>query len=139
MKALRALTGTRPFEASEIPHFVQDDRVDGSRRFKIRGELMRLGGNAPTYYIYILASRSDALYIGVTNDLTGRIAEHRAGSVLSFTERYRIVRLVYFEEFSDPASAIEREKVQKRWTRTRKLELIRTINPTMADLSVELA
>ena len=53
-----------------------------------------------TYYVYILASRSRNLYIGVTNDLQRRLVEHRQGLVPGFTTRYRIFRLVYFEEFA---------------------------------------
>jgi putative endonuclease len=74
-----------------------------------------------TYRVYILASRSRNLYIGVTNDLQRRVAEHRQGLVPGFTTRYRIFRLVHFEEFADIRDAIAREKEIKAWRREKKL------------------
>ena len=65
------------------------------------------------YYVYILASKSRRLYIGVTNDLTRRIYQHRSG-LEHHTSRYRIDRLVYFEIFGEPMYAIEREKRRPR-------------------------
>ena len=62
------------------------------------------------YYVYILASRSRVLYTGVTNDLVRRVSEHRLGRSAGFTSRYRITRLVYFEEFTHIRNAIAREK-----------------------------
>ena len=63
-----------------------------------------------TYYIYIMASRSRVLYTGVTNDLTRRVNEHKRGLNAGFTSKYRVTRLVYFEEFTDIRDAIAREK-----------------------------
>ena len=88
-----------------------------------------------TFYVYILASRSRVLYVGVTNNLARRVNEHRHGSLPSFTARYRVTRLVYFEEFADIRDAIAREKVIKGWVRTRKTRLIDSRNPTWEDLS----
>lgn len=66
---------------------------------------------ARSFYVYILASRlGGTLYIGVTNDLARRVSEHRLKSVKSFTEKYVINRLVYFEQFDDAENAIKREK-----------------------------
>src|SRR5882672_8700242 len=63
------------------------------------------------YYVYILASRKDgATYVGITNDLVRRIYEHRTKAVRSFTSKYNITRLVWFEIYEDPISAISREK-----------------------------
>jgi putative endonuclease len=63
------------------------------------------------YYVYILASRKDgATYIGVTNDLVRRIYEHRIKAAPGFSSRYNITRLVWFEIYDDPISAISREK-----------------------------
>ncbi len=62
------------------------------------------------YYVYILSSRSRTLYTGVTNNLARRISEHRQGLVPSFTSRYRIDRLVYYEPYQDVRAAIAREK-----------------------------
>ena len=66
-----------------------------------------------SYYVYIMASSSDVLYIGVTNDLQRRISEHKKGLVEGFTKRYNCHRLVYYEDFSDIKQAIVREKYLK--------------------------
>jgi putative endonuclease len=88
-----------------------------------------------TFYVYILASRSRVLYVGVTNNLVRRMNEHRHGSLPSFTARYRVTRLVYFEEFANIRAAIAREKEIKGWVRRRKVRLIERRNPTWEDLS----
>lgn len=88
-----------------------------------------------TFTVYIMASRSRVLYIGVTNDLARRVNEHQQGLVAGFTSRYRITRLVYFEEFADIRDAIAREKEIKGWVRSRKTRLIESRNPTWEDLS----
>ena len=86
-----------------------------------------------TYYVYILASRSRNLYIGVTNNLVRRLSIHREGKVAS-TARYRIVRLVFAESTEDVRAAIAREKQLKGWRRARKLALIAAGNPGWDDL-----
>jgi putative endonuclease len=87
------------------------------------------------YYVYILASRKDgATYIGVTNDLVRRIYEHRIKAVPGFSSRYDITRLVWFEIYDDPISAISREKELKKWKRSWKVELIEAQNPAWDDL-----
>ncbi len=90
-----------------------------------------------SYFIYILASRSRTLYVGVTNNLLFRIRQHRAGKADSFTARHRIHRLVYFERFDDIRLAIKREKYLKHFTRDEKIALIAKGNPTWVDLSAE--
>jgi putative endonuclease len=85
------------------------------------------------YYVYIMASRSRVLYIGVTNDLARRVEEHKLGLVRGFTSTYRITRLVHFEEFTDIRDAIAREKAIKGWVRARKVTLIEAHNPTWED------
>ena len=87
-----------------------------------------------TYYTYILASRSRVLYVGVTNDLARRVGEHKGG-LARFTKKYRVTRLVYFEEFTDIRAAIAREKEIKGWKRARKISLIESHNPTWEDLA----
>ncbi len=89
------------------------------------------------YYVYILASRSRNLYIGVTNNLRRRLLEHRQGPVPGFTSRYRIFRLVHFEVFSDIRYAIAREKEIKAWRREKKIRLIEQENPTWEDLAAD--
>jgi putative endonuclease len=86
------------------------------------------------YFIYIMASRSRVLYTGVTNDLARRVGEHRQG-LGGFTSRYRITRLVHFEQFTDIRVAIAREKEIKGWKRSRKIALIESRNPTWEDLA----
>ena len=87
------------------------------------------------FYVYILASKiGGTLYIGVTNDLIRRVAEHRLKLVESFTEKYDVVRLVYFEQFDDPENAIRREKRLKKWNRPWKVKLIEENNPNWDDL-----
>jgi putative endonuclease len=90
-----------------------------------------------SYYVYILASRSRNLYIGVTNSLKRRILEHREGRVPGFTSRYHIFRLVHFEVFTDIRNAIAREKEIKAWRREKKIRLIRSGNRTWEDLAAE--
>ena len=87
------------------------------------------------YYVYIMASRSRTLYVGVTNDLNRRVWEHKNGSIPGFTKKYRVNRLVYFDHSPNVAGAIQREKQIKGWTRARKIALIESINPTWEDLS----
>jgi putative endonuclease len=87
------------------------------------------------YYVYIMASRSRTLYTGVTNNLERRVFEHKEKLVPGFTSKYKIYRLVYFEMTEDIHSAISREKQIKGWTRSKKLALINSVNPTWNDLS----
>jgi len=95
---------------------------------------------ARNFHVYILASRiGGRLYIGVTNDLIRRVAEHRLKAVKSFTEKYDVARLVYFEQFDDPENAIRREKRLKKWNRAWKVRLIEEHNPNWNDLYPEIA
>jgi putative endonuclease len=95
--------------------------------------------SVPQYYVYILASRpGGALYVGVTNDLIRRVAEHKQGSVKGHTKRYGIDRLVYFEPYADVRDAIQREKNMKHWPRVYKTRLIAQSNPTWRDLYEEV-
>ncbi len=91
----------------------------------------------PTYHVYIMSSLSRTLYTGVTNDCERRVFEHKEAKPGSFTARYKVNRLVYFEEFSDINQAITREKEIKRMTRRRKIKLIESMNPEWRDLSQE--
>ena len=87
------------------------------------------------YYVYILSNSSRMLYIGVTNNLVRRVHEHKQKLVKGFTARYNLHRLIYFEKTNDVQTAIAREKQLKRWTRKKKLALIRSLNPQWDDLS----
>jgi putative endonuclease len=88
-----------------------------------------------SYYVYILTSNSGTLYTGVTNDLERRVYEHKHKLAKGFTKKYDITRLVYYEETGDIDSAIAREKQIKSWRRSKKLDLVKSINPTWSDLS----
>ena len=92
-----------------------------------------------SYYVYIMANtRFTTLYIGVTNDLTRRVHEHRQRTNLrSFTARYNVTQLVYMEECGDVTAAIAREKQLKSWSRARKEFLIDTMNPSHDDLAAD--
>ncbi|MEK7165540.1 MAG: GIY-YIG nuclease family protein [Patescibacteria group bacterium] len=90
------------------------------------------------YYVYILTNIHLTLYIGVTNNLIRRIYEHKQDIVDGFTRKYGLKKLVYFEEFSDIQSALNREKQLKHWNRNWKLELIRKTNTAYNDLYSEL-
>ncbi len=90
--------------------------------------------NRRIYYVYILSSLSRTLYTGVTNDLDRRVFEHKQGEPGSFTARYHVNRLVYFEDFADVRFAIDREKEIKKMTRKQKIKLIESMNPEWKDL-----
>ena len=97
--------------------------------------MLRTPGNARRFFVYIVGSAHRVLYIGVTNDLDRRIGDQQ-GEVEGFTRRYGVKRLLYFEEFQDPRSAIARETELKGWVRRRKLELIKTMNPTLSQFGI---
>ena len=90
---------------------------------------------AKQYWVYLLASHSRRLYVGVTNNLARRLAEHRAGEGGAFTKRYNVHRLVYFEEHPDVRDAIRREKEIKGWRREKKLQLIERHNAGWIELA----
>jgi putative endonuclease len=90
------------------------------------------------FYVYILASRRNGtLYIGVTNNLTRRVFEHREGRGSNFTRKYGVTRLVYYEIFEDVHAAIARESRLKKYKREWKINLIQTNNVEWRDLAAE--
>ena len=91
-----------------------------------------------TFHVYIMASASRRLYVGVTGNFTRRIDQHRRLEIKGFTRRYQMVRLVYAEATSDVKSAIRREKQLKGWVRTKKISLIEALNPGWLDLAEDL-
>jgi putative endonuclease len=92
-----------------------------------------------TFYIYMLTNRSRVvLYIGVTNNLESRMWWHSNTKAPSFVKRYKLSRLVYFEEYNDIRDAIAREKQLKNWSREKKNDLVRQLNPKWEDLGVRM-
>ena len=92
------------------------------------------------YYVYILASATNyTVYIGVTSDLIRRVYEHREYlDPDSFTSKYGVHKLVYFEQTNDVKAALEREKQLKGWRRSKKNALIESMNPEWKDLYPDL-
>jgi putative endonuclease len=91
------------------------------------------------FFVYILASkRNGTLYVGVTNDLARRLAEHKAKLIPGFTRKYGVDQLVYFEAFDSILEARAREHSLKRWRRIWKIALIEKLNPDWRDLTNEL-
>jgi putative endonuclease len=86
-------------------------------------------------FVYLMASRKDGtLYLGVTRDLVRRVYQHKIKAPPGFTSRYGVDRLVWFETYDDPITAIEREKDIKKWRRAWKVRLIEEANPDWRDL-----
>lgn len=95
--------------------------------------------NHKTYYVYIMASkRNGTLYIGVTNDLIRRVYAHKNNVVEGFTRKYRVHKLVYWEQLDNVESAIQREKQLKRWNRQWKIALIERQNFNWQDMYEQL-
>jgi putative endonuclease len=91
------------------------------------------------YFVYLLASQSGVLYVGVTNDLERRVFAHKLKLVGGFTAKYNVDQLVYFETTPNVRAAIAREKEIKGWRRSRKVALIELENPGWEDLSLRWA
>jgi putative endonuclease len=90
-----------------------------------------------TFYVYLLSNSHRTLYLGVTSNLTRRLAEHRSLQWGGFTSRYKITKLVYFETTPNGRAAIAREKQIKAWKRSKKITLIQSVNPNWTDLAEE--
>jgi len=91
------------------------------------------------YYLYILASmKNGTLYVGETNNLLRRVYEHKNDLVDGFTKKYKVHKLVYYEETNDAFAAIQREKQIKKWKRQWKIDLIEKDNPEWKDLYYDL-
>ena len=86
-------------------------------------------------YVYIVTNKKDGvLYVGITTNLTRRIYEHRNELTEGFTQKYKLKKLIYFEEYDEYAIAIKREKRLKEWQRQWKIDLIEKENPKWNDL-----
>ena len=87
------------------------------------------------YWVYIVASRTGTLYIGMTNSLERRMWEHKSGAFEGFASQYHCDRLVYYESFDEVVKAINREKQLKGWVRRKKIALIEVVNPRWRDIA----
>ena len=111
-----------------------------SRRRRGRGGPGIQGPRGMAYFVYIFASdRNGTLYLGVTNDLARRIYEHKNKVFRGFSSRYGVDRLVWFEVYDDPTTAISRQKEIKKWPRAWKLRLIEPSNPQWLDLYEQIS
>ena len=89
------------------------------------------------YHVYIITNRKNGtLYIGITGNLKQRLYQHRNRNLKSFSSRYRLDKLVYYEKFEYPSLAIKREKQLKKWNRLWKINLINDFNPDWEDLTI---
>jgi putative endonuclease len=90
-------------------------------------------------YVYLVSNPArTTFYVGVTDNLVRRIQEHREGSGSAFTKKYRLHDLLYYEEHPTVRGAIQREKLLKNWHRKWKVDLIKTVNPKMRDLTEDI-
>ncbi len=89
-----------------------------------------------TYFVYIMTNKMNTtLYVGVTNNIEHRTYEHKTGKGGYFTSKYKLNKLIYYEEFQYINDAIAREKELKGWSRKKKDVLIKTLNPLRDDLA----
>lgn len=87
------------------------------------------------FYVYIMTNPTGTLYTGMTSNLQQRVYQHKHKLIDGFTKKYNVTRLVYYEETTDVNAAIAREKQIKSWRRSKKLDLIKALNPTWRDLA----
>jgi putative endonuclease len=91
-----------------------------------------------SYYVYILASSTGTLYVGLTDNLKKRMTEHKLGLADGFTKKYRVDRLMYYEVFHDSEDAVDREKQIKKYRREKKIALFAKTNSRWKDISGEI-
>ena len=91
------------------------------------------------YFVYILSSKSKVLYVGMSDDISRRIFEHKKELVEGFTKRYNVNKLVYYESHPELKSAVKREKQLKNWHRQWKINLIESVNKDWKDLYPEIS
>ena len=103
-----------------------------------RGNLLINSMKSKRYYVYLMSNkRNTVIYTGVTNDIERRVYEHKHKLINGFTKKYNLVKLVYYEEYSNIYDAIEREKQIKAGSRQKKIRLIESINERWKDLANE--
>jgi putative endonuclease len=91
-----------------------------------------------TFHVYIMASKSGVLYVGVTSELCNRVSKHKEKAIPGFTQKYNVSKLVWFEPHTSIRAAIAREKEVKKWRRSKKIALIESLNSEWKDLSLTL-
>jgi len=91
-----------------------------------------------TFHVYIMASKSGVLYLGVTSNLARRVSQHKNKLISGFTQKYNVTKLVWFEPHATIRAAISREKEIKAWRRAKKIALVESLNPHWKDLSLGL-
>ena len=91
-----------------------------------------------SYFVYLLASLSGTLYVGLNDNLWKRVQEHKDGVFDGFTRKYKISRLMYFETYNNSMIAADRERQIKKWRREKKIALFAKSNPQWKDLTPEL-
>ena len=90
------------------------------------------------YWVYILTNKNHTtLYVGVTNNIQRRLAEHISGELEGFSSKYQLTKLVFAESAEDVWDALEREKQIKRWRREKKVALIESMNPKWLAIPVD--
>ena len=88
-----------------------------------------------TFHVYIMASESGVIYVGVTGGIAKRVGIHKDGPSKGFTKKYKVTKLVWYEPHSTARAAIAREKEIKKWRRQKKVALIESLNPGWRDLA----
>ncbi len=88
-----------------------------------------------TYFVYVVASRTRVLYVGMTSNLHRRLFEHRTGARPGLSARYGTTRLVYYEAHNTERSAVSRSQMMRRWDRRAKVTLIESLNPGWTDFA----
>jgi putative endonuclease len=90
---------------------------------------------ARTFHVYLMASKSGILYLGVTGHFTQRVFQHKGKLIPGFTRKYNVTKVVWIEPHPTARAAISHEKEIKRWNRSKKVDLIESLNPTWGDLT----
>ena len=89
------------------------------------------------FFVYIIASDSGTLYVGMTTGIAHRVEEHKGGINEGFTKKYGCYKLVYYEEYQYVYDAIARENQLKKWRREKKEALITSSNPGWRNMSLD--
>jgi putative endonuclease len=89
------------------------------------------------YFVYIISNKNNTVYYTwVTNNLERRIFEHKNKVIEWFTSKYNIYKLIFYNEFENINEAIEYEKRIKKWSRSKKLDLIKSVNPNIEEIII---